>query len=103
MLTVALIYWLGTLGMQRVRGAPRPRELRSLFVHALIPIAIAYIVAHYFSFFYFIEQAQFTYLASDPLGRGWDLFGGADAKIDYGSLSATAVWYVQVGARSWDT
>ena len=27
-----------------------------------------------------------------------DLFGGADSAIDYGVVSATAIWYVQVGA-----
>ena len=37
-------------------------------------------------------------LASDPLGDGSDLFGGAGATIDYGVVSATAIWYVQVGA-----
>ncbi len=37
-------------------------------------------------------------LASDPLGRGSDLFGTATATIDYSVVSATAIWYVQVGA-----
>ena len=65
---------------------------------ALIPIGLAYLVAHYFSFFVFGEQAQFTYLLSDPLGDGSDIFGTASAGIDYSLLGATTVWYVQVGA-----
>lgn len=33
-----------------------------------------------------------------PLGNGSDLFGTADSAIDYNSISANAIWYVQVGA-----
>lgn len=98
MLVVGAVYWGGIAGMRVVGGSPSARRLGSLFAHGLIPIAIAYIVAHYFSLFFFVEQAQFSYLLSDPLGRGWDLFGTAGGEIDYGSLSATVVWYVQVGA-----
>ena len=56
-------------------------------------------VAHYFSLVVFQEQAQFTYLLSDPLGNGTtDLFGTASGGIDYSVLSSNAIWYVQVGA-----
>ena len=69
-----------------------------MFGHTLIPIALAYLTAHYFSLFVFQEQAQFTYLLSDPLGNGSDYFGTAGSGIDYGLISATGVWYVQVAA-----
>jgi hypothetical protein len=96
---VALIYMLGVRGMRTVRGAPSLRMLRIGFAHSLIPIALAYLVAHYFSFFVFQEQAQFTYLLSDPLGTAsTDLFGTASAGVDYTVLSANVIWYVQVGA-----
>jgi hypothetical protein len=96
---VALVYLLGVRGMRTVRGAPSLATLRVGFAHTLIPIALAYLVAHYFSFFVFQEQAQFTYLLSDPLGTAHtDLFGTASAGVDYKVLSATAIWYVQVGA-----
>ncbi len=96
---VALIYLLGVRGMRTVRGAPSFAALRSGFAHTLIPIAFAYLVAHYFSLFVFQEQAQFTYLLSDPLGNGTtDLFGTASGGIDYGLLSSNAIWYVQVAA-----
>jgi hypothetical protein len=82
-----------------VRGAPRAGVLRSGFAHTLIPIAFAYLIAHYFSLVVFQEQAQFTYLLSDPLGTATtDIFGTASAGIDYGVLSANAIWYVQVAA-----
>ncbi|MFM9127444.1 MAG: fenitrothion hydrolase, partial [Solirubrobacterales bacterium] len=72
-------------------------RLSLLFAHTLIPIAFAYLVAHYFSLLAFQGQAT-AFLISDPLGNGWDLFGTASATIDYGLLSANAIWYTQVGA-----
>jgi hypothetical protein len=96
---VALVYLVGVWGMSTVAGAPSRRKLWTGFAHTLIPIAFAYLVAHYFSLFVFQEQAQFTYLLSDPLGTGTtDLFGTASSGIDFQLLSANAIWYVQVGA-----
>jgi hypothetical protein len=96
---VGLVYLLGVRGMRTVPGAPGFRQLRAGFAHTLIPIALAYLVAHYFSLFVFQEQAQFGYLLSDPLGTGQtDLFGTAAGGIDFTILSANAIWYVQVAA-----
>jgi hypothetical protein len=96
---VWLVYLIGVRGMASVGGAPSLARLRSGFAHTLIPIALAYLVAHYFSLFVFQEQAQFTYLLSDPLGTAsTDLFGTASGGIDFRILSANAIWYVQVGA-----
>jgi hypothetical protein len=96
---VGLVYTLGLRGMRTVPGAPSLGKLRIGFAHSLIPIALAYLVAHYFSLFIFQEQAQFTYLLSDPLGTArTDLFGTANAGIDFRVISATTIWYVQVVA-----
>ena len=93
------VYLLGVRGMRTVPGAPTFKQLRTGFAHTLIPIALAYLVAHYFSFFVFQEQAQFGYLLSDPLGTGHtDLFGTVANEVDYKLLSANAIWYVQVAA-----
>jgi len=98
-LGVGLVYLIGVQGMSTVRGAPPLKKLRTGFAHTLIPIAFAYLVAHYFSLFVFQEQAQFTYLLSDPLGTATtDLFGTASSGVDFKLLSANAIWYVQVGA-----
>jgi hypothetical protein len=94
---VAAIYWAGVWGMRTVRGSPSLDRLGRAFGHAFVTIALAYLVAHYFSLVVFQEQAQFTYLLSDPLGDGSDYFGTASSGIDYGLIGATAVWYVQVG------
>jgi hypothetical protein len=95
---VAAIYWVGVRGMRTLRGSPALGSLGHSFAHTLIPIGVAYLAAHYFSLFVFAEQAQFTYLLSDPLGDGSDLFGTASSGIDYGLLSANTIWYVQVAA-----
>jgi hypothetical protein len=95
---VCAIFWGGVAGMHTVRAGIPTRELGRLFAHAFIPIALAYLFAHYFTLVLYQEQAQFTYLLSDPLGDGSDLFGTAGSGIDYGLIGATAVWYVQVGA-----
>jgi hypothetical protein len=85
--------------MRSVPGAPPFKELQRGFAHTLIPIALAYLIAHYFSLFVFQEQAQFTYLLSDPLGTATtDLFGTAESGIDFKVLSPNAIWYVQVAA-----
>jgi hypothetical protein len=92
------LYWLGIAGMHTVRGSPPVRQLGRAFAHSMIPIALAYLVAHYFSAFLYQEQAQFTYLLSDPLGHGSNLFGTAGGGINYGIVGSNTVWYVQVGA-----
>jgi hypothetical protein len=95
---VSLLYWLGVMGMHTVRGSPPVKDLARSFAHTLIPIALAYLVAHYFSAFLYQEQAQFTYILSDPLGHGSDLFGTAGGGINYGIVGSNTVWYVQVAA-----
>jgi hypothetical protein len=62
-----------------------------------VPIAIAYHVAHNFS--NLIVQGQLLIpLLSDPLGRGWDLFGTAAFYPDIGIVDARFTWYVAIGA-----
>ncbi|WP_354697868.1 hypothetical protein DSM112329_03519 [Paraconexibacter sp. AEG42_29] len=95
-LLVAGLYRLGVEGMKSVGGTPRTDDLAGRFAHSLIPISLAYVVAHYISLLLFQGQAIW-FLASDPLGDGTDLFGTADHRIDY-FISATGIWYLQVGA-----
>jgi hypothetical protein len=65
------------------------------FAHSLVPIAFAYIVAHYFSFLLIEGQIGIARL-SDPFDRGWNLFGTADRIVNLAPISPTAIWYVQV-------
>jgi hypothetical protein len=94
---VTAIWTVGVLGMPRRDLRLSRIELGRRFVHTLIPIAAAYLVAHYFSLLAYNGQALWS-LAFDPLGDGSDLFGGAGSAIDYSIVSATAIAYVQLGA-----
>ena len=68
-----------------------------LFVLTLVPIAIAYSVAHYFH--YLVVQGQLIVpLLSDPLGRRWDLFGTATFFPDIGLLDARLIWYIAISS-----
>jgi hypothetical protein len=87
---VALIWTLGMLGTGSLANGRR-------FAHTLIPIASGYLVAHYFSLLAYNGQDLWR-LLNDPLGKGSDLFGGGGSGIDYGIITATGIWYVQVGA-----
>jgi hypothetical protein len=97
-IAIAMVAGLWTLGVQGmpVTGSKLDRAaLGRRFAHTLIPIAAAYLVAHYFSLLAYNGQDLWR-LASDPLGRGSDLLGGAGHRIDYSILSATQIWYAQV-------
>ena len=94
---VGTLFYLGVRGMRTVGTGHGTVELARRFVHSLVPIALAYVVAHYFSLLAYQGQAV-AYLASDPLGDGSDLFGTAGQTVDYGVITATGIWYVQVGA-----
>jgi hypothetical protein len=96
-LLVTAVWWIAVEGMPRIRSGLTRRGLADGFAHSLIPIVAAYVVAHYFSLVAFNGQDAYR-LASDPLGDGSDLFGTATRTIDYGVVSATGIWYVQVVA-----
>jgi hypothetical protein len=98
-LGVALVggfYRLGIEGARSVGGRMTIERLSKGFAHSLIPIAAVYVAAHYLTFLVFEGQA-IVYLASDPFGQGWDLFGTASSGIDYGVFPQEHTWYVQVG------
>ena len=101
-------YRLGIVGAKSVGGGFSADELAKAFVPSLVPIAFAYVAAHYFTLLLYNGQAildigivpphlDVGYLASNPLGEeGTDLFGTAGTAIDYGVIGATAAWYWQV-------
>lgn len=70
-------------------------EPSGAFAHSLIPIMVGYTVAHYFSFAVFEGQAG-IFLASDPLGIGWNLFGTVGGSVDYLLVSTGVIAFVQV-------
>ena len=92
--SVALTFTLATR-FAPGRSAVSRSDMPGRFVHSLIPIAIGYTVAHYFSLFIF--EGQWGYiLASDPLDRGWDLFGTSDWLVNYLLVGTAVIAWVQV-------
>ena len=72
-------------------------RVAGLFVLTLVPIAIAYHLAHYLSFLAMAGQYLIP-LLSDPFGFGWDLFGTRNHFVRIGLVDARAVWYLSIGA-----
>jgi hypothetical protein len=93
---VALAYVIAMRVAARVVGG-HWHSLAVGFEHSLVPIVLAYVVAHYFSFLVLEGQLGLVRL-SDPFGTGWNLFGTDDWVINLALLSPTAIWYVQVAA-----
>ena len=83
--------------MARIAGGPGLQPLAGMFVLSLVPIAIAYHLAHYFSLLAIAGQFIIP-LASDPFGYGWDLFGTMLYRIDIGIVDARFIWYLAVVA-----
>lgn len=93
---VAMAYVLAMVAAARVvAGAWHPLAVR--FAPSLVPIVLAYAVAHYFSYLLIEGQIGLAKL-SDPFGWGWDLFGTARWSVNLALLSTTLIWYVQVAA-----
>jgi hypothetical protein len=95
---VAIVYGfyrLGILGARSVGGGFSADRLAKSFVHSLVPIALAYVMAHYLTYLLIRGQAL-IFLSSDPLGNGSDLFGTANHQLNYGIIGARATWYWQV-------
>lgn len=87
------LYRLAVMAASRITGDSEA-DLGDAFGPSLVPIALAYTVAHYFSFLIFEGQMFFS-LLSDPLARGWDLFGTASRPIDFTVLSPAAIAWIQ--------
>ena len=94
---VEIVYGLGMLAIVAlVAGVYRlaAGAYAGRYVLSMVPIALAYCAAHYVSLLLFTGQNA-VFLASDPLGRGWDLFGTAGGRMNF-FLSAEVFWYLQL-------
>ncbi|WP_025596668.1 hypothetical protein [Burkholderia sp. WSM2230] len=97
-LPFALVLWLACLcGKAMLRTNISSAVLSHAFSPALIPVAVGYNVAHYFTLV--VSQGpDIVRLLSDPLGSGWNLFGTAYHHPSAWMLSADVVWHIQVAA-----
>jgi hypothetical protein len=96
---VGLAYLGASWWASRIARVPGlgARQVARTFAHTLIPIGLAYAVAHYFTLIMFEGQLIVPAL-SDPLGLGWNLFHTIDFKPNYTWLAPRVVWYVQLAA-----
>ena len=65
------------------------------FVYTLIPIALAYHVAH-FLVFLLIQGQLIIPLLSDPFGFGWDIWGSENYRLNFDILPPTFYWATSV-------
>jgi len=80
-----------------VHGQRSVRDIAQGFALTLVPIAIAYHLAHYLTFL-LIQGQYIVPLLSDPFGYGWNLFGTAGYRVDIGIVGARFTWYAAVTA-----
>jgi hypothetical protein len=67
--------WMGHYGNRPAAEYPR------LMVGSLLPIVLGYVVAHYATLL-IVEGQRTAINFSDPLGRGWNVFGSAEMGVN---------------------
>ncbi|MDH3668637.1 MAG: hypothetical protein OEN23_17065 [Paracoccaceae bacterium] len=95
MALLCVLLYAGLIATMRAacgRQAPA-RRLFTGFAASLLPIAVAYHLAHYVSYLALASQLMLPIL-SDPMGWGWDLFGTANHRVDIGVIDAQSVWWI---------
>jgi hypothetical protein len=95
---VSLLYLAGTYYATLVGGGADGDNIGpETFAHTIVPIAAAYVIAHYFSLFIFDGQNTLI-LGSDPFNSGLNLFGLKGHRIDYTTVSTRVISLVQISA-----
>lgn len=91
-----MVYILVCWSMRRALGYDWDTlSVASVFVYSLIPIALAYNIAHFFTLL--VIQGQLIIpLASDPFGYGWDLLGTSQYRVNIGLVNARFTWTLGV-------
>ncbi len=91
-------YWFAIFSMKLLlKSSQEVAALMRRFAFSLIPIALAYNVAHYYTLLLVQGQAIIP-LASDPFAKGWNIFHTADFIPNIGIVGATFIWNSQVTA-----
>jgi hypothetical protein len=98
---LAAVFALAVLLGQRLVGDHRSFGANAgLLVWSIVPIALAYHIAHYLAVL--LVDGQYALVAlSDPFALGWNLFGTANRMVEAGVVagarSAWWLWNVQAG------
>jgi hypothetical protein len=91
------LYYFSCSLSSRLFSLASPSILANIFAGSLIPIAVAYLIAHGFSSL-IIQGQNIFFLMSDPLSLGWDLFGTAAYRPNIGIIDAGTTWYLAVSS-----
>ncbi len=94
---IFLYVYLVLIAIAKVFTASRQTvlELSRQFAFTLIPIALVYNIAHYYTLL-LTEGQHIIRLISDPFGYGWNLFNTANFAPNIGIVGANFVWHSQV-------
>jgi hypothetical protein len=97
--TLYLLAYLLSLQLGKwLANSPRSiTELALGFAPSLLPIALAYHVAHYYTLIQ-TQGIKIISLISDPLGRGDNIFGTANWLQRQFIPDANTVWHIQLGS-----
>jgi hypothetical protein len=97
-LVFTLVYFTFCRAISLASGASfSDISIAKSFVYSLIPIAIAYHLAHFLSFL--LIQGQLVIpLFSDPFGYGWNIFGTADYIVNIAIVDAKFAWIVSIAS-----
>jgi hypothetical protein len=84
--------WMGRYGSRPAWAYPR------LMVGSLLPIVLGYVGAHYATLL-IVEGQRTAINFSDPLGRGWNVFGSAEMGVNSAIFNyPTAIALLQLSA-----
>ncbi len=97
-ITVVGAAWTAaTVASGRVARYASPRALPEVFSHSMMPIALGYLVAHYWSLL--VVGGQLTlHRLSDPLVKGADLLGTGGESLSYAWVQPSLVAGLQVAS-----
>jgi hypothetical protein len=93
---VALVWLSVTRVVAKVTDGD-PDETARRYAAVLVPVVAAFTFAHYISAL-ILEGQGFWFLASNPYGRDWDLFGTADGTVDFQLLTVATIAWLQAAA-----
>jgi hypothetical protein len=97
-LVVAVTLWLGTTSTRALTDPHTGHGLPGQFAASVIPIALGYVIAHYFTLLV-LEGQRTLVLLSDPLANGANVFGLSGRDVDpWIAQDPGAVAAVKVGA-----
>ncbi len=97
--SIFMVVYLGfSWAIRKLSGEQAPVfDVAKAFVFSLVPIALAYNMAHFLSLLLITGQSVIP-LLSDPFGYGWDIIGTADYRVNIRVLNVKYAWYIASGA-----